>query len=141
MKSYHRGTVAGALMGGLFGLVLAFGAIASASPGGPQGKHWSPEKMEKHMNEMIEELSLSSAQEAQIRTIMGQAQTRIAEIKDMPKGPEKFEAFRDLHFTTEDQIYANLSCEQREELRLLKREHRAERMQKRWERHHNEQSE
>ena len=52
------------------------------------------------------------------------------------RGKEKFVAFRDLRFATEDQIYANLSCEQREELRVLKREKRAEMMEKRFERRH-----
>jgi hypothetical protein len=42
---------------------------------------------------------------------------------------------RDLHFATEDQIYANLTCAQREALRLLKREHKVERMDERFERH------
>jgi hypothetical protein len=37
---------------------------------------------------------------------------------------------KDLHFATEDQIYANLSCEQRDGLRLLQREHKVERMER-----------
>lgn len=136
MKSYNKGTIIGALIGGVLGLALTIGAVAFASPHGPhaQGHRWTPEKMEAHLTEMTERLSLSSAQEAQIRTIMEQARSRAQEIKEMPRGPEKFTAFRDLRFETEDQIYANLSCAQREELRLLKREHKAERMQERWER-------
>ena len=134
MKSYSKGTIIGALVGGVFGVALAIGAVAFASPHGPQGKghHWSPEKMEQHLTEMTERLDLSAAQEKQIRVTMEQAQTRAEEIKEMPRGPEKLAAFQDLRFATEDQIYANLSCAQREELRLLKREHKAERMQERW---------
>ena len=45
---------------------------------------------------------------------------------------------RDVRFATEDQIYANLTCAQREELRLLKREHKVERMEERFERRHSE---
>jgi Spy/CpxP family protein refolding chaperone len=137
MKSYNRGTIIGALIGGAFGLALTIGAVAFASPHGPhsKGHRWTPERMEQHLSEMTERLSLSTAQEAQIRTIFEQARSRAQEIKEMPSGPEKFTAFRDLRFETEDQIYANLSCAQREELRLLKREHKAKRMQERWERH------
>jgi Spy/CpxP family protein refolding chaperone len=136
MKSYNKGTIIGALIGGAFGLALTIGAVAFASPHGPhaKGHHWTPEKMEEHLTEMTERLSLSTAQEAQIRTIMEQARSRAQEIKEMPRGPEKFTAFRDLRFATEDQIYANLSCDQREQLRLLKREHKAERMQQHRER-------
>jgi len=135
MKSYNKGTIIGALVGSVFGVALAVGAVAFASPHEPQGKgqHWSPEKIEQHLTEMTEQLDLSATQEAEIRTIMEQAQTRAKEIKEMPRGPEKFTAFRDLRFATEDQIYANLSCAQREELRLLKRKHKAEQMQERWE--------
>jgi hypothetical protein len=74
-------------------------------------------------------------QEANIRAIVEQAQTQRQELKDTPRSKEKFMAVRDLRFATEDQIYANLSCEQREELRLLKREHKVERMEQRFERH------
>ena len=138
MKSYNKGTIIGALVGGVFGVALAIGAVAFASPHGPHSKGWTPEKIEEHLTEMTQRLNLSEAQEAQIRTLMERAQTRAQEIKEMPRSPEKFAAFRDLHFTTEDQIYANLSCAQREELRILKREHKAERMRERWERHHAE---
>ena len=143
MKSYDKGTIIGALVGGVFGVALAVGAVAFASPHGPHGKghHWTPEKINEHLTEMTQRLNLSEAQEAQIRTVMEQAQARIQQIKEMSRGPEKFAAFRDLHFTTEDQIYANLTCAQREELRLLKREHRAERMQERWERHQDDDTE
>ena len=141
MKSYHRGTIVGTLIGGLFGLALAASAVAFAAPGGGHGKRFSPEKMEQHMNEIISELDLSAAQEAQIRTIMTDARSQMEEIKEMPRSQAKFEAFRDVLFTTEDQIHANLSCEQREELRLLRREHRAERMQEHFEKRQAEQSE
>ena len=141
MKSYHRGAIIGTLVGGLCGLVIAVTAAAFAAPGGPLGKQWNPEKMERHMNEVIEQLDLSAAQDAQIRTIMQDALTQMTEIKDMPRGEEKFEAMRDLRFTTEDQIHANLTCDQREQLRLLTREHRAERMRQRFEQYQAEQSE
>ena len=91
--------------------------------------------MDAFLEEMIERLDVSPEQEQQIRTIADGAKSEAAEIREMPRGKEKLVAFRDLHFTTEDQIYANLSCEQREELRLLKREHKVERMQHRLDRH------
>lgn len=141
MKSYNQGTIIGLFVGGLFGIALTVGTAALASPGGPHGHGWTPEKMQQHVNEMIEKLDLSPAQAEQVRRIMSEAQTRRAEIEELPRGPEKFEAMRDLHFATEDQIYANLSCEQREQLRLLKREHKADRMQERWKHHHGENEE
>lgn len=92
--------------------------------------------MEEHLTEMTQRLELDPAQEASIRAIVERAQTQREEIKDMPRSKEKFVAMKELRFATEDQIYANLSCEQREELRLLKREHKVERMEQRFERHH-----
>lgn len=136
MKLYNKGTIIGALVGGVFGVALAVGAVAFASPHGAEGKghRWSPEKMEQHLTEMTQRLDLSPAQETQIRAAMEQAQASAQAIKDMPRGPEKHAAFQELRFATEDQIYANLTCAQRDQLRLLKREHKAERMQKHWER-------
>lgn len=140
MKHINKETIIAALLGGLSVIVLTVGGVALAhgGPNGPQGKggHFTPEKMEAHLAEMTERLDLSPTQEQQIRTIMEQAKAQGDEIKDMPRGKEKFLAMKDLRFTTEDQIYANLSCEQREELRLLKREHKAERMEQRFQRHH-----
>lgn len=135
MKSYNKGTMIGALVGGVFGIALAVGTVAFANPHGPEGRdhHWSPEKMEEHLAEMTERLDLDATQEAQIRAAMENAQARAKEIMEMPRGPEKFAALRDLHFATEDQIHANLTCAQRDQLRLLRREHKAERMQRRWE--------
>jgi hypothetical protein len=69
---------------------------------------------------------------------MEQAVSQGQEIKEMPRGKEKFVAMKDVRFATEDQIYANLTCAQREELRLLKREHKVERMEERFERRHSE---
>lgn len=141
MKLINKQTIIAALLGGVTAVALTIGGVAlahSSGHGGPHGKGgpWSPEKMEEHLVEMTERLELSPAQEQQVRTIMEQAQSQIGELKEMPRGKEKFVAMRDLRFATEDQIYANLSCEQREELRLLKREHKVERMEARFERHH-----
>jgi len=47
---------------------------------------------------------------------------------------------KEVRFATEDQIYANLTCAQREELRLLKREHKVERMEERFENRKSEHS-
>ena len=143
MKLSNRQTLIAALVGGVSALALTAGGVALAhgaahGPHGPhgQGGPWTEEKMEEHLAEMAERLDLSPAQEEQMRTIMEDAKTRAEEIKEMPRGKEKFVAMKDLRFATEDQIYANLSCEQRDELRLLKREHRVERMRQRFERHH-----
>ena len=137
MKFINKETVAAALLGGVAAIALSVGGVALAhggSLGGPYGKGgpWSPEKTEEHLTEMTERLDLDPAQEASIRSIMERAQ---AQLNDMPRGKEKVTAMKELRFATEDQIYANLSCEQREELRLLKREHRVERMEQRFERH------
>jgi Spy/CpxP family protein refolding chaperone len=142
MRLINKQTIVAALVGGVSALMLTAGGIALAHGGGPhggpggKGGPFSEAKMDALLEEMIERLDLSPAQEQQVRTIAEDAKTQAAEIKEMERGKEKFLAFRDLHFTTEDQIYANLSCEQRDELRLLKREKKAEMMEKRFERRH-----
>jgi Spy/CpxP family protein refolding chaperone len=143
MKFINKGTIIAALVGGVTAIALAIGGVALAHGGphgGPHGKGgpWSPEKMEEHLTEMTQKLELNTEQEANIRAIMEQAATQGQEIKEMPRGKEKFVAMKDLRFATEDQIYANLTCAQREELRLLKREHKVERMEERFERRHSE---
>jgi len=143
MKFINKGTIIAALVGGVTAIALAIGGVALAHGGphgGPHGKGgpWSPEKMEEHLTEMTQKLELNAEQEANIRAIMEQAATQGQEIKEMPRGKEKFVAMKDLRFATEDQIYANLTCAQREELRLLKREHKVERMEERFERRHSE---
>lgn len=141
MKYINKSTIVAALLGGVSALMLTAGGVALAhggGPGGPFGKGgpFNPEQMEERLTEMTERLDLSAAQEQQIRTIMEQAATQAQEVKEMPRGKEKFLAMKEIHFTTEDQVYANLSCEQREDLRLLKREHKMERMQQRMEHRH-----
>ena len=142
MKFINKETIIAALVGGIAALALTTAGVALAygGHGGPHGKggHWSPEKMEEHLTEMTQRLDLNAEQEAQIRAIMDQAVSQGQEIKEMPRGKEKFVAMRDVRFATEDQIYANLTCAQREELRLLKREHKVERMEERFERRHSE---
>ena len=140
MKLINKQSIIAALVGGVSALALTAGGVAlahGAGQGGPHGKGgpWNAERMEEHLAEMTERLELSAAQEQQVRTIMEQAKAQAEELKEMPRGKEKFVAMKDLRFATEDQIYANLSCEQRDELRLLKREHKVERMQQRFERH------
>ena len=141
MKLINKQTVIAALVGGVSALALTAGGVALAHGGphgGPGGKGgpWSEQKMDQFLEEMVERLELSPAQEQQVRTIADGAKAQAAEIKEMDRSKEKFLAFRDLRFATEDQIYANLSCEQRDELRLLKREKKAEMMEKRFERRH-----
>ncbi|KPK15386.1 MAG: hypothetical protein AMJ62_09380 [Myxococcales bacterium SG8_38] len=139
MKRINRQTIAAAFIGGVTALALAVGGVAFAH-GGPhggshgKGAHWTPERIDAHLAEMTERLELSLTQEQKIRAIMDEAQAKASEIREMPRSKEKMVALRDLHFATEDQIYANLSCEQREGLRLLKREHRVERMEEHFKR-------
>jgi|GEM_PF-1441707 len=145
MKFIHKETIIAALAGAVAALVLAVGGVAlahGAPHGGPNGKGgpWSPAQMEEHLIEMAQRLDLSAEQEANIRTIMEQAVTQGQTVEEMPRSKEKFVAMRDLHFATEDQIYANLTCAQRDELRLLKREHKVERMEERFGRHLSEDS-
>ena len=139
MKFINKATILAALVGGVTAIVLAVGGVALAH-GSQHGKGgpWSPENMEEHLTEMTQRLELNAEQEANIRAIMEQASTQGQEVKEMSWGKEKFTAMKDLRFATEDQIYANLTCAQREELRLLKREHKVERMEERFERRHNE---
>lgn len=141
MKLINKHTVIAAVVGAVSALLLAVGGVAFAH-GGPhgQGGPFSKQKMEERLSEMVERLDLSPAQEAQIRAIAEDAKVEAEEIEEMPRGRDKMLAFRDLHFATEDRIYANLSCEQRDELRLLKREHKVERMQQRLEQHHGPES-
>jgi Spy/CpxP family protein refolding chaperone len=143
MKFINKATILAALLGGVTAIALTVGGVALAHGGphgGPHGERgpWSPEKMEEHLAEMTQRLDLNDAQEASIRAIMERAQAQRQEVRDMPRGEEKFTAMKELRFATEDQIYANLSCEQREDLRLLKREHKVERMEQRFERHHSQ---
>ena len=135
MKLINKQTIIAALVGGVSALALTAGGVALAH-GGPHGRGgpWDPAKMEEHLAELTERLDLSPAQEQQIRAVMEKAQAEASTIKEMPRGKEKFVAMKELHFSAEDQVYANLSCEQREELRLLKREHKVERMQQHFER-------
>jgi Spy/CpxP family protein refolding chaperone len=139
MKFINKGNIIAALLGAVTVIALTAGGVALAH-GGPHGRGgpWSPEKMEEHLSEMSQRLDLSPEQEAEVRAIMEKASAQGEQIKEMPRGKEKFVAMKDLRFATEDQIYANLSCEQREGLRLLKREHKVERMEQRFERHHSE---
>jgi len=135
MKLIKKETIIAAVLGGVTALALTVGGVAlahGAPEGGPHGKGgpWSPERMEAHLAEMTERLDLSAEQQTAVRAIMEDAAARGAEIKEMPRGKEKFVAMKDLHFATEDQIYANLSCEQRDGLRLLQREHKVERMER-----------
>jgi len=143
MKFINKATIVAALLGGVTAIALTVGGVALAHGGphgGPHGERgpWSAEKMEEHLAEMTQRLDLNDAQEASIRAIMERAQAQRQEIRDMPRGKEKFTAMKELRFATEDQIYANLSCEQREDLRLLKREHKVERMEQRFERHNSQ---
>ncbi len=143
MKFINKGTIVAALLGGVTAIALTVGGVALAHGGphgGPHGERgpWSAEKMEEHLTEMTQRLDLNAAQEASIRAIMERAQAQRQEVRDMPRGKEKFTAMKEIRFATEDQIYANLSCEQREDLRLLKREHKVERMEQRFERHHSQ---
>ena len=142
MKFINKGTIIAALVGGITAVTLTMGGVALAygSHGGPPGKggHWAPEKMDEHLTEMTQRLDLNAEQEANIRAIMEQAVSQGQEIQETPRGKERFVAMKDLRFATEDQIYANLTCAQREELRLLKREHKVERMEERFERRHSE---
>jgi Spy/CpxP family protein refolding chaperone len=139
MKLINKTTIIAALFGGAMAIALALGGVALAHGGphgGPhvKGGYWTPEKTEEHLAEMTERLDLSAAQQQQIRAVLEQAQSKAREIEVMPRSKEKFLAFRDLHFATEDQIHAKLSCEQREELRLLMRERKVQRMEERFER-------
>ncbi len=143
MKFINKATIVAALLGGVTAIALTVGGVAFAHGGPHGGPHgnggpWSPEKMEEHLAEMTQRLDLNDAQEASIRAIMERAQAQRQEVRDMPRGKEKFTAMKELRFATEDQIYANLSCEQREDLRLLKREHKVERMEQRFERYHSQ---
>ncbi len=145
MKFINKQTIIAALVGGVAAITLTAGGVALAhggAHGGPHGKGgpWSPEKMEEHLTEMTQRLELNAEQEANIRSIMENAATQGEEVKEMSWGKEKFTAMKDLRFATEDQIYANLTCAQREELRLLKREHKVERMEERFERRHGEET-
>jgi Spy/CpxP family protein refolding chaperone len=135
MKLIKKETLVAAILGGVTALMLTVGGVAlahGAPHGGPHGQagQWSPQRMEAHLAEMTERLDLSAAQQTAVRAIMEDAAARGAEIKEMPRGKEKLVALKDLRFATEDRIYANLSCEQRDGLRLLQREHKVERMER-----------
>ena len=139
MKSNRTRAMVAALMGGVFGIVLAVGAGALADHRGKRGERgmrFSPERMQQHLTEMTEQLDLTDEQSTQLSTIFEDASARAEAIREQPRSREKMEAFRDLHFETEDAVYATLTCEQREGLRKLKQERRAQRMDRRWQERH-----
>ena len=66
------------------------------------------------------------------------ARSEVEALEEQPFSDEKMLALRNIHFETEDALYATLSCEQREGLRQLKRAHHAERMNAHWQRNHDQ---
>ena len=140
MKSTKIRTALAALFGLACGtgLTLSSAAFAHGGPR-PHGMKWTPEKMQTHLREMTQALNLSEAQQATIEEAFDKARAQIQTLEDQPFGHEKMLALRQIHFETEDALYATLSCEQREALRKLKREHRSEQMDAHWQRHHDEQ--
>lgn len=133
MKSIQTSTAVAALVGLASGAALTIAGAAFAHGGrGPHEMKWTPQKMEAHLVEMTQKLSLSEMQQATIRDIFDKADIEVQAVEDQPFGREKMLALRNIHFETEDALYATLSCEQREGLRQLKRAHRAERMNAHW---------
>ena len=137
------------MSGAALGLMLAFGSPASACPGvngcpfsAESGKHTcdgncahhkaSHTNPAKHLEKMKTRLGLNATQVATIKGVFDEAGTKRNALKEQPRTPEKFKAMRQLRWDTEDKVHATLTCEQRDELRKMKREHRSERKK----RHH-----
>ena len=86
--------------------------------------------IEKRIAKMKERLSLTDSQTATIQTTLKNAGAKHKAIHDQPKSPAKFKAMQALRFDTEDKVHATLTCEQREEFRKMKREHKSKRMKR-----------
>lgn len=139
MKSTKMKTAVAALVGLACGAALTIAGAAFAHGGaGPREMKWTPEKREAHLAEMTQKLSLSETQQATIRDIFDKARSEVEALEEQPFSDEKMLALRNIHFGTEDALYATLSCEQREGLRQLKRAHHAERMNAHWQRNHDQ---
>lgn len=118
-------------------LVLGVGvASAAAQPDSPRGRRSADapaahQRLERRLAAMTERLSLTPAQQVQVRAIMEQTRTQMQALGAAERGRGNRQARRRLRFTTEDQLHAVLSCEQREAYRLLRRERMSRRMQQR----------
>lgn len=133
------------VVGALLSLaVLALPALASAQDGGvpgargrqgpgARGRAPNPEqmlqRMEQRLDQMKTRLALTPAQERRIRQAMREGARRAREVLDrQPRpSPERRAALRQIRWDVSDRIHEALNCDQREQLRRLRREHRAER--------------
>lgn len=96
--------------------------------------------MKEKLQEMKTELALSDAQAARIETAIERAKEKAKALRDGKRSPEKFEKMMMIRWGLEDEIHATLNAEQKESLRLLKREWKLEHVKKRFE-HRNEKKE
>jgi Spy/CpxP family protein refolding chaperone len=140
-EPFNRRLVTGAL---LTLAVLALPALATAQDGGvagarrgpgpgARGRGPSPERMLQRMEQRLEQmktrLALTPAQERRIRRAMREGANRAREVlnRQPQPSPERRAALRQIRWDVSDRIHEALSCDQREQLRRLRREHRAQR--------------
>ena len=127
-----------ALVGWVTFALLALPAAALAQPadggvaeGPPPGHgHGHGHDIEQMIRTVTERVQLSPDKAAQVERIMRETARRMRELHQGPRGPEMRTQARQLHWDAEDRIHAILSCEGRERMRVLMREHRARKMER-----------
>jgi len=128
----------------LIALTALFLGPAAASAQEGEGRHGrggpSPERMLERMEQRLEQmkgpLNITDAQERRIRQALRRGATQARRVLEQhpDRSPERHEAMRRVRWDTEDRVHAVLNCAQRDQLRRVRREHRAERREHRRER-------
>lgn len=125
--------------------MLALPVAGSAQPpgGGPpargQAAAGDPNaRMEARLAELTARLSLTPQQQTEARRIYTETRAELDALRQSAAGTENARQdpalrarFREIRFRAEDRLWALLRCEQKDQLRLLMREKRTERMERR----------
>ncbi|MFO0692387.1 MAG: hypothetical protein U0230_02415 [Polyangiales bacterium] len=124
--------------------LVATPLAASAQPpaGGPPGRGQAggdpSARMEARLAELTQRLSLTPQQQTQARQIQTETRAELDALRQSAQGsanprqdPALRARFREIRWRAEDRLWALLSCEQKDRLRILMREKRAERMERR----------
>ena len=92
---------------------------------------WTPTDARARVVRLTRKMSLSDEQKAEIDRIYADAELEWASVEAVQDDEQRRARAAELHFETQDQVYAALSCNQREELRKVKQEQVKDRRQKR----------
>ena len=92
---------------------------------------WSPSDARSRVAKMTSTMQLSEEQKARIEEIYTDAEPQWQTIKALPDEEQRDARTAELQFQTQDELYAVLSCSQREELRKAKQKQTLQRRQRR----------